>query len=82
MKIHVEIHNPQSGYLTQLKQGLPMDLEVEEGEVLSVLLDRLKLDPNSRRDVRLNGKPVNEDCVLSEGDWVDVVATVFTLGGG
>jgi len=81
MNIQVEIFGSQKAYLSPIKKGLLLDVEVEKGTKVSDILDRFRVAPQSRNRTKVNKMVLSPDHVLKEGDKVSIFSPILAGGG-
>ncbi|MDY7077742.1 MAG: MoaD/ThiS family protein [Chloroflexota bacterium] len=81
MNIEVEVFGSQQAFLSPIKKGLLLEVEVEKGTRVTDILDRFRVAPNSRKRTKVNKMVLSHDHVLKGGDRVSIFSPVLAGGG-
>jgi sulfur carrier protein ThiS len=79
MRVEVELFGQHSRLLPPDSKNGRAVLDVKERATVGEVLDQLRIPPEGRTYVTVNGVVVGQDAQLSEGDEIRVIVP---LGGG
>ena len=79
MKIFVKLFATLRPYLGNVPSGTPVEITIPDGSTLGTLIEQLALPPEEVKICFVNGRIVEPDCLLTEGDEIGIFPPI---GGG